>query len=60
MQHKILAETPETESGSATLWDVPMFLETGGNGQGIFGWNSERVKELLLRQGKAKCGTIRE
>ena len=52
-QHKILAETPETESRSAAFWGLPMSSESGGKGQGIFGevWYNQGVgdENMFLR-----------
>ena len=57
-QHKILAETPETESRSAAFWGVPMFPESGGKGQGILGWKSERAAtKARLRRSVVQSGS---
>ena len=57
-QHKILAETPETESRSAAFWGVPMFSESGGKGQGILGWKSKRAAtKARLRRSVVQSGS---
>ena len=60
MQHKILAETLETESRSAAFWGIPMFSESGRNGQGILGWKSKRAATKYNGKASVKCDTIRE
>ena len=52
------AETPETESRSAAFLGVPVFPGSGGKGQGILGWKSERAAtKARLRRSVVQSGS---